>query len=177
MSRQSLVSLVLVGVLAACEGPQGAPAVDDSTVTSSASVTASDAEHQHSPSDMGGAGEALALRPIMLQLAGDMAAFTHAMWLEDYEVMAARAAAIAEHPHIAPEEVQRIQAELGTEMSAFEAADEAVHEASIRLHSAAEARNIDAVLGELATVQQGCMSCHVQFRERLRTDLAASSGQ
>jgi len=42
---------------------------------------------------------------------------------------------------------------------------------------AARARQLDEVLMRLNEVQRGCMSCHTQFRDRLRTDAAVESGQ
>lgn len=98
-----------------------------------------------------------------------MAGLMHAMWLEEYEQMAAYAGDIVNHPSISPEELQRIKAELGQEMNRFVAADEAVHDAAVRLRDAIEARDLDAILQRLNEVQAGCMSCHTRFRERLRT--------
>ncbi|HLT47001.1 MAG TPA: cytochrome c [Rubricoccaceae bacterium] len=122
----------------------------------------------------GGAdGEALPLRPIMQQLGAAMTGFTQALWLEDYARMATFSDAIVNHPPISAEELQRIRSALGPEMDRFVAADEAVHEAALRLHEAVEARDLDAVLGRLGEVQVGCMACHAPFRERLRTDQPA----
>ena len=119
--------------------------------------------------------EALPLRPIMQQLAADLAGFSYALWLEDYATMSQRSAAMADHTHISPEEIQRIESILGAEMAAFEEADEAVHESSTQLHEAAEARDLEGVLGRLHEVQTGCITCHTQFRERLRTDNAGGA--
>ena len=55
-------------------------------------------------------------------------------------------------------------------MEAFEAADAAVHEASVRMRDAAEAADMDTFLEQLATVQRGCVGCHSGFRESLRTN-------
>ena len=120
---------------------------------------------QHGAAD----DESLPLLPIMLQMATDMSALMQALWLEDYEQMSARAAAVAGHAGISAGELARIEAELGSEMTAFVAADEAVHQASVRLHGAAEAREMDAFLEQLAEVQRGCVDCHSRFRARLST--------
>jgi hypothetical protein len=111
----------------------------------------------------------LPLLPIMQQLGANMAGLSSALWLEDYAGMAERAGAIAEHTGISPEELHRIQTELGPQMEEFEAADEAVHEASVRMRDAAEARQLDPFLDAYVEVQRGCVSCHTRFRDRLRT--------
>lgn len=120
---------------------------------------------QHGAAD----GESLPLLPIMLQMATDMSALMQALWREDYEQMSAHAAAVAGHAAISAGELARIEAELGSEMAAFVAADEAVHQASVHLHGAAEAREMDAFLKQLAAVQRGCVDCHSRFRARLST--------
>lgn len=116
-----------------------------------------------------GGQEELPLVVIMRQLSSDLTAFSNALWLEDYEEMTARAASIADHPGMTVQEVQRIQTELGPEMAAFLEADDAVHQASVRMHEAARDQQLDAILDNLAEVQRGCVACHTQFRERLRT--------
>lgn len=130
-------------------------------------------EAGHAQHSAGTSGEGLPLRPIMQQLGANMAGFTQALWLEEYDEMGEYAEGIAAHPNISDEEMQRIRSELGQEMEAFIAADEAVHEASVRLLAAVESRNTDRILEQLHEVQRGCMACHVPFRPRLRTDQAA----
>jgi cytochrome c556 len=113
--------------------------------------------------------EGLPLLVVMQRMTVDMAGFAQGLWLEDYTEMTARADAIANHPHMSASEVQRIQAELGDEMVAFEEADETVHQAALRMHEAAGARDLDAILEALSEVQEGCVACHTRFRDRLRT--------
>lgn len=117
--------------------------------------------------------ESLPLLPIMLQMAADMSGLMQALWLEDFEQMSAHAAAVAGHPGISAGELERIEAELGPEMADFVAVDEAVHRASVRLHEAAEAQEMDNVLAHLDEVQRGCVDCHSRFRERLSTRQSA----
>lgn len=132
--------------------------------------TTSHPEHGHADAHHADAEEhALPLRPIMLHMAAEMGGLMQALWLENYRGMAAHASAIAGHAHISGEEVVRIETELGPEMPAFEAADEAVHEASVRLQHAALERDLDAFVEQLAEVQRGCVGCHSRFRERLST--------
>lgn len=109
------------------------------------------------------------LLPIMMRLAANMTGFTNALWTEDFEAMTKYATGISAHPNISADELERIESILGAEAEAFEVADEEVHQASVRLREAAEARDMDAVLEQLAAVQSGCVGCHNRFRERLRT--------
>jgi cytochrome c556 len=146
------------GFYSASEGPSAGRIADASTF--GGQDDAADAAHDRLP-----------LLPIMLRMSAGMAGLMQALWLENYEEMAAHASAVAGHAQISAQELERIQTELGPELAAFEAADEAVHEASIRMRDAAEARELEAFLEHLATVQRGCVECHSQFRERLRTNL------
>lgn len=114
-------------------------------------------------------GEGQALLPIMQRLGSEMTALTHALMTDDYETVTQSAATIAEHAPISAAERERIHAELGADMAGFEAVDESVHVASVRLLEAARARQPDLVVERLGEVQRGCVSCHVRFRERLRT--------
>lgn len=109
------------------------------------------------------------LLPIMMGMSADMTALTQALWLEDYTMLSERARHLAGHVAISDDELARIRSVLGPDMAAFEAADEAVHEAAVRMSRAADARDTDQLLSELATVQRGCVACHAQFRSRLST--------
>ncbi len=136
----------------------GAPVSRDVTT----SATPSHAEH--------GAGrEPQALLPIMLGMSADITGVMQALWLDDYEELSERARHLADHAPISAAEVARIRSVLGAELEAFEAADGAVHEAAVRMSKAADARDVDGLLKELATVQRGCVACHNTFRNRLRT--------
>jgi len=149
------------------------PAADDAAhgaETAAASQVAG-AEHGHAAGGADSAShDAQTLRAIMQRLDVDMAGFTHALYMEDYPEMVTRSAALANHAHMLPEEVQRIRTTLGADMARFEAADSVVHQAAVRLHEAAQARQIDTVVARLGEVQRGCVSCHGQLRDRLRTD-------
>ena len=105
----------------------------------------------------------------MQRLGSSMNALTYALMTDDYATVEASAAAIARHAPISPAELERIRTTLGADMAQFEALDLAVHEASVRLHETAAERRGEAIVGQLAEVQRGCVGCHSQFRERLRT--------
>jgi hypothetical protein len=167
--------MLLAGLLvapAACgresnPSASGAGAAADSGAQHSATAAGTEAGHGAAPAHAG--DEGLPLRPIMLQLADDMAGLSQAIWVADYPQMVERSRAIAEHPHVLAEELRRVERALGTDMAAFEEADELVHAAAARLHEAAQARQIDAVLEQFATLQRGCVACHMRFQDRLRT--------
>lgn len=156
---------------AACSEWDGSPEAQavGPAAGSSAARAQETAEPAHAAQHEAADGEGPPLLPIMMQMAADMRGLLQALWLEDYEQMSARAASVVGHAGISAEERERIEAALGPEMAAFEAADEAVHQASLRMHEAAEARKLDAFVEQLAEVQRGCVGCHSRFRERLRT--------
>lgn len=165
-AHQPRVSLVgtltaVVLVLAAC----GGAAVEDAAVAEGAVVDDVVAEHGHAAAE----GEGELLRVIMQRLNADMSGISQALWLEDWETMTTKAASIAEHAPIAAEELERIHSVLGDEMHAFEEADEVVHAASVRMNQAASTRDLKQFLAAFIEVQQGCVSCHTSFRDRLRT--------
>ena len=135
-----------------------ADAVDTAAATDAA-------EHAH-----GGTGAAKLLLPIMQKLGTDMTALTYGLMTDSAALVAASAAAIAEHVPIAPGELERIHGVLGDEMAEFERLDAAVHQASVKLHQAADAGRTDEVLGLLNEVQRGCVACHTRFRTRLLTN-------
>lgn len=184
-SHASLLFAALLLIATAC-GP-AADQTDDARTTSDSTTpgsTAPDAAiaageqraaddtaaDAHGASGHAGAAEGgQALLPIMQRLGSEMTALTYALMTDDYATVTRSAAAIAEHAPISAEELERIHTELGTDMTVFEAVDESVHVASVRLHEAAEARQIDQIVASLAEVQRGCVSCHTQFRARLRT--------
>jgi len=157
---------LLLLALTACAG--AGDTSDDTAApakTDQDAVATTDDAHAHAASD----GEGLPLLPIMQQLGTDMMVLTQALMTDDHATVATRAGAIAEHAPISQADVARIQSALGEEMHAFEELDIAVHNSSLLLHQAADAHDINAVLTHLSEVQRGCVACHQQFRERLRT--------
>ena len=153
------------------------PARDSMTAVAATGETAHGAEHQtpggHAATAHAAAGEGgQALLPIMQRLGSEMTALTYALMTDDHATVTRSAAAIADHAPISAGELERIRTALGPDMAVFEAVDESVHVASVRLHEAARARQLGTVVQRLGDVQRGCVSCHAQFRERLRTSRA-----
>lgn len=184
MHRPSTASLLaLCIVLGACGGANtngteldssgaDATAADRAQDTSAGPATAdrhdAAATHGHAAAP----GEGVPLLAIMQKLGADIMTLTYALMSEDNEQVANSAHDMAEHAPIAAEDVERIHQELGAEMTEFERLDEQVHRASVSLHEAAAAGQMDVVLERLGEVQRGCIQCHSQFRERLRTTTA-----
>lgn len=173
---------LLVTSLALAVGCSRSGEEDHSAATTAATVTAGtaanigerDAAHGHTVTGAGDAGashEARTLRVIMQGLGAEMQGFSQALFVGDSARLAARSSAIADHAPMLPEEVQRIEAALGADMPAFAAADERVHLGAQRLGELVRGgAGPDAIARQLGEVQQGCVACHSQFRERLRTD-------
>ncbi|HEX6052791.1 MAG TPA: hypothetical protein VFZ21_26175, partial [Gemmatimonadaceae bacterium] len=176
----SLFLAALMLVAGACEqGANQAHDEDSAGVAATADSTtrvAGAAADEHKAPGHGAEGHTVAseggqaLLPIMQRLGSEMTALTYALMTDDYEGVTRSAAAIAAHAPISADELERIKTELGPGMATFEAVDESVHVASTRLHDAAQARSLGVVVERLAEVQRGCVSCHVQFREKLRTN-------
>jgi hypothetical protein len=152
--------LLSVAILPAC----GAP---DPVHESREAPAAHEEAHAHDAAAGGGEGEAL--RPIMQRLGAEMNTLTYALMTDDTAGVARSAAAIAQHVPISADELARIRAELGPGMARFETLDAAVHAASLRLRDAARGGDPDTIVARLGEVQRGCIACHEQFRERLRT--------
>jgi cytochrome c556 len=107
------------------------------------------------------------LRTIMLALGTEMAHAQEALWREDLVTVARAGRAVADHPHVSPTEMARVQAALGTDFGAFVAADRTTHAAAVALADAAGGGDLSATVQALGAVQAGCVGCHQQFRARL----------
>lgn len=108
------------------------------------------------------------LKTIMVALGEQMTRVQSALWVEDLRTVSEAARQVADHPHVSTEERARLQGALGSDFAAFVVADRAVHDAAVRLSEVAGSGDLDGTVRELAAVQAGCVSCHSQFRERLR---------
>ncbi|MHB1224543.1 MAG: hypothetical protein ACYC2G_10965 [Gemmatimonadaceae bacterium] len=172
--RLTLLGPMLALVLAVGCKPaavdDGSTGGETATATPTAAEAGADQGHDTASGATADEHDARTLRTIMQGLGMDMQAFSQALFVDDSARMVAHAAAMADHAHMLPSEVQRIQAILGPEMAAFEAADERVHLGAQRLHELAIAGQLDAAARQVGEVNQGCVACHDQFREKLRTD-------
>ena len=167
MRTESVTILIGLAVFAgACDSGQRSAAnrPDTQAVAAPAPDTAHASAHAH-PAE----GEGEPLLRIMQRLGTRMSALTYGLMTDDSAMVTTSAAAIAEHAPIAADDLERIRGVLGADMAEFERLDAAVHEGSVRLHDAAAAGRTADVLTGLTEVQRGCVACHSQFRERLRS--------
>lgn len=105
---------------------------------------------------------------IMLGLQGDMERISRGLWAESYDTIAAGARAVADHPMIGPDGIQRIQGVIGDDIARFKALDTRVHDLAVELEAAAGAGDLEAAFRRDAALRQSCLECHTEFRVRLR---------
>lgn len=107
----------------------------------------------------------------MAGLQDDMAGLDRGMWREDFDSIAARATAIAEHPMVPAAEAQAIAGVLGPDMGAFKQHDTRVHDLAVRIGELAAMRDLAGVTATRAELAAGCVACHTAFRDRIRAGL------
>lgn len=105
---------------------------------------------------------------IMAGLEEDMAGLERGLWRQDFDSIAARAAAIADHPTVPASEARAIAGVLGPEMAAFKRWDTGVHDLAVEIRDLARSGRLEEVLAARAELVRGCVGCHTQFRERIR---------
>ncbi len=121
-------------------------------------------------------GDALSLKEIMQGLRNDMVEISDGLLTNDFERVIKGANSIAEHPKIAPGQVQRVAAALGPEMAAFKQLDTLVHDLSLEVSAAAGALDHDAAVASYQRMVQGCFDCHRVYKERVAAALAPEPG-
>ena len=107
----------------------------------------------------------------MAGLQEDMAGLDRGLWTEDFDGIAARATAVADHPTVPAAEAQAIAAVLGPDMAGFKEEDTRVHDRAVEVGELAEAGALDGVLAARAELARGCVDCHTRFRDRIRAGL------
>ena len=111
--------------------------------------------------------DSVTLKSIMQGLRDDLVDISDGLLTDDFELVANGAVRIASHPQIPAAQVQRVAAELGTEMAAFKQLDTLVHDLAIEISAAAEAGNGDAAISNYQRMIDGCFACHRTFKERV----------
>ncbi len=112
------------------------------------------------------AAEPLEFQKVMKELGRNMQTVTGGISREDWELVAATAPMIAEHPQPPRAEKTRIISFMGGEMSKFKAFDTQVHEAAHDLMHAAHEKDGQKVIAAFQKVQSTCLNCHQAFRSR-----------
>ena len=107
------------------------------------------------------------LKTIMQEMRLNFLDISDGFLLDDFEQIADGALAIAEHPRIPPEQVQRVADELGAEMPVFKNFDVQVHELSLEIYKAAKDRDRAAAVTAYQGMVAACFACHAAYRERV----------
>ena len=97
----------------------------------------------------------------------DMQTIEVGIWNENYETIRSGAENIVNHPKIPLEQRKEIKSILGQEMKAFVAFDKRVHNHADSLAQDAKAENMAEILKHYNIIQQGCVSCHANFRTQI----------
>ena len=107
------------------------------------------------------------LKTIMQEMRRNFLDVSDGFLLDDYNRIAEGALAIAEHPRIPPQQVERVAAELGAEMPVFRNFDVQVHELSLELYKAAKEKDRAAAVVAYQGMVVACFDCHAAYRERI----------
>jgi hypothetical protein len=116
-------------------------------------------------------GEAT-LKEIMQELRRNFLEVSDGFLLEDFDRVADGALAIAEHPRIPREQIERVANELGPEMPVFKNFDVQVHELSLEVYKAAKDGDRAAAIAAYQGMVAACFDCHAAYRERVAAALA-----
>ena len=116
-------------------------------------------------------GEAT-LKEIMQELRRNFLEVSDGFLLEDFDRVADGALAIAEHPRIPEEQIERVANELGPEMPVFKNFDVQVHELSLEIYKAAKDRDRAAAIAAYQGMVAACFDCHAAYRERVAAALS-----
>lgn len=118
------------------------------------------------------AGDAPSLKEIMQGLRNSLIEISDGLLTDDFTLVSKGAASIAEHPKIAPAEIQLVAAALGPEMAAFKQLDTVVHDLSLEIGNAARALDGDAANSGFLRLIEGCLDCHRSYQERVAAALS-----
>lgn len=108
---------------------------------------------------------------IMMRLQADMYRISRGLWLASPDTVARGARAVASHPRLPADEIRVIRGILGDDMTRFQALDRRVHDLAIRVAEAAEKQDMAAVVEAQRALRAGCLQCHSEFRDRLRSGI------
>lgn len=111
------------------------------------------------------------LLKIMTDLGEAMNRFNDGLFKEDYVAIAKAAEDVAAHPQVLPEEMEKISKTLGKDMAKFKQWDMTAHESAASAAKAAKEKKMDGVLKFQEKTMNACISCHTQFRKRVKDAL------
>ncbi len=114
----------------------------------------------------------ITLKAIMQELRRNFLEVSDGFLLDDFDKVAEGALAIAEHPRIPTEQIERVAHELGPEMPVFKNFDVQVHELSLEMYKAAKDGDRAAAIAAYQGMVAACFDCHAAYRERVAAALA-----
>ncbi len=118
--------------------------------------------------------KATTLKGIMQGLRDNLVDIADGVLVGDFDLVARGAAGIAGHPRIPLDQVRLVAEELGEEMAAFKQMDTTVHDLSLEIVAAAEARDRDLVVSGYHKMIDGCAACHDAYKGRVSATLENS---
>ncbi len=107
------------------------------------------------------------IKTVMQRLMMDMHTVTLGIYMENYETIYLGGHGIAAHPKIIMEQRKEIAGILGSQMKSFASMDMVVHHHADSLAMAAKAKDMQNVQRHYQIVQNGCVSCHATFRDKI----------
>jgi len=107
------------------------------------------------------------LVPMMQLLLTDIQRADQGIYTENYTMIEEGGRSIADHPVMTEADKKLVKSTLGEEMKQFIKYDMIVHHHADSLADAAIQKNMQKVLKHFRIVQQGCVDCHANFRERI----------
>jgi cytochrome c556 len=164
-----VLAIVIAGAVAsACGTANDKTAPYNEAADDQSSEVSSIAPSSIAPSD-------LPLVEIMQGLETDLAIVAHGIWTQDQVVIREAATRIAEHPKVTAEQLATIKNALGSEIAMFVQHDQVVHGAAVELVAAVDSsRGNEDLFMIYRKMEQGCMSCHGAFQNRVSEALAKS---
>lgn len=114
-----------------------------------------------------GQPETQPLIPMMQQLLTDMQLVDQGIYMEQYSLVAKGGGGIADHPKMTTADKKLVKETLGKEIKQFVAFDMTVHHHADSMRMAALQKNMQEILRHYRIVQQGCVDCHSNYRNRI----------
>lgn len=112
--------------------------------------------------------ETMPLIPMMRLLLSDIYQIDEGIYVEDYEQIEKGAASIADHPGMTEEDRELVRTTLGDEIKKFVAFDMQVHHHADSMKMSAKQKNMQEILRHYTIIQQGCVDCHSDYRDRIK---------
>lgn len=111
--------------------------------------------------------ETMELVPMMRLLLGDIYTINEGIYTENYDLIERSGLSIANHPVMTESDKKLIQSTLQEAFKKFVDYDMVVHHHADSLAQAAKEQDMKAVLKHYRIVQQGCVDCHTDFRNKI----------